>query len=783
MAGDDGENWTELSDNLALVRLNRADPYLNDAIAALDTRLAEAKRQIPKATSDDQRALAWTLFKPEELEFIKEEIGRCVEDRVYYLQNYHVIQPEQGVLTCLNPLYDHQWIVESELRRLIQEDGQAKIIVLKPRQSGLTEYCTGVMCWRTFFLPHAYTISVAQAPDVAAHIQRKVTLSYTSLPWWMAAERLYHSRGEFMEFGRKDLSSRSTDPGLGSVFITTHSQRTTGVAIGRTVRSAHFSEVSRWSSGEVYTGDIEPSMNAPDSLAFAESTAFGNEGFYYNLWEEAMSGDSDWTPVFLAAYRAKKYSLPIKPSQRPFTLTAIEQAFTEKVKKEEAFDIPEEFWNWRRKRIKASISRTGFPYAHYESYPITPQEAFQSSGQGAFPRHKLDEQQQKNVRKPEYVGEIAFQGLNAAPKLLLNKMTDDQGNYLDVALEKRELANRLYLWELPDPRESYYVGVDVGDGISGGDLSVAEIFKAGYGNMPDVQVGEWVGYEPPLAFAKIVYALGFYYNKCEIAVEYAREGMTTANSLMNDLEYPNLYRPRHQDRIAGQYARYLHWQTTSKTKPGLLVRMNETLLEDQIIIRSQYLLDELRRCVKDGPTFSGLGGHDDAAVAGTIALFCLRETMPELRQRPGDGDAQNTAPTRSARGSGGAVIYGVYDPFFRLRTQTRDLAKAQEFVAKNPGWGLKPIIVSKANTAYSIIHQGTGLEHELYVQGVKDWDITPTVVSRYAEVTGQNTQHGVMPQFRPGQTMPDRAASLSARLQPSEDSWNSLLGGMGENNL
>ena len=38
-------------------------------------------------------------------------------------------------------------------------------------------------------------------------------------------------------------------------------------------------------------------------------------------------------------------------------------------------------------------------------------------------------------------------------------------------------------------------------------------------------------------FAKVAYAIGFFFNRCEIAVEYAREGMTTANELMNVLEY------------------------------------------------------------------------------------------------------------------------------------------------------------------------------------------------------------------------------------------------------
>lgn len=763
------------------MRLHRADPYLNDGIEALDQRLVQARRAIPKATPEDQRALAWTYFSPAELEFIRGEISKCMSSRLYYLQNYHCIQPELGILTCLYPLYDHQLQVEETLVFLIERDGRAYIIVLKPRQSGLTEYCTGVMCWRTFFLPHAYTISVAQAPDVAAHIQRKVTLSYNSLPFWMQSEQIYRTKGEYMEFGRKDIG-RSTDPGLGSVFITTHAQRTTGVAIGRTVRSSHLSEVSRWPDGEVWTGDIEPSMNAPDAMAFAESTAWGNEGFYYNLWEEANSGDSDWTAIFLAAYKAKKYSLPLKPSQQPFQLTPIEQAFTDRVISEDGFIISPEFWNWRRKRIRSSIIRTGFPYAHYEAYPISAQEAFQSSGQGAFPRHKLDEQQQRNICKPLWVGEIMFQGRGNIPKILLNQMTDSDGHYRnDIALEKRELTNRLYIWEQPDPAAAYYIGVDVGDGIMGGDFSVAEIFKAGYGTTPDTQVGEWVGYDPPIAFAKIVYALGFWYNTCEVAIEYAREGMSCANAFANDLQYPKIYIPRHADRTGNQMTRFLHWQTTPKTKPYLLVRMNESLLEDSVIIRSQYLLDELRRCVKDGMSFAGLGGKDDAAVAGCIAHYCMRETMPELRATmTASSGAQTTkVPTRALHPPLGSKIFGVYDEVYRLRASPRSLAEAEDYIQGSPEkkipphslWSIRPLTVSKVNTAWSSIHHGRGIENELYLGGMADREITPAIVTQFAAATGR--LEGMFNSAGFGAASPGADAAQ----------WDSTLGDLGSGEL
>ena len=663
----------------------------------------------------------------------------------------------------MNPLFDLQLMVEDAISTSVAENGRSFLVILKPRQSGITEYSNGVMCWRTFFLPNAFTLTVAQDPPTAAWVQRKVNVAYDRLPWWMRPERMYHNRGEYLEFGRKDETMRSSDPGLGTILVTTHAMRDTGVAIGKSIRSLHLTEVSRWPSSDLYVSDIKPTMNAPDTIAIAESTAWGSNGFFYNLWQGANDpedDDGDWKPLFLPGYRDGKNRRIIRPKQQPFILTDAEKKVTTRVKMEEGFDIPNEFWNFRRRGMKDSIKESGFAYGHLECFPISPREAFQSSGMGAFARHKLDEQE-ANVRKPNWVGEIIFQGRGVVPKVLLEYMIAKDGSYRDVNLPPREsVGGRLYLWEQPDPGKIYYISGDAGEGI-GQDPSVVEIIRAGFLNEPDVQVGEWVGYEPPEAFGRIVYAIGHYFNRAEVAIEYNGPGTATADYLMNQLEYPNLYTPRNTDRVKNPFKPFLHWQTTSKTKPLLRAKMNETLLENGIIIQSEYTLAELRACEVEGESFAALEGHDDAAISICIGLYCLRQTMLELRRPATDGDKTAGSPAvRHLHPPVGAVIYGVYDQLFRLRAQKRTLREAEEIVEKNPGFQIKPIMVSKANTAFSVIHHGQGIERELYQAGMVDRDITPELVSQYGIATGRN--YG--------------AASPGA----DESLWDSSLGDLGD---
>lgn len=713
------------------MRLTRRLRHLNEALEALDQRLQSAK---------GDQLLAYSRLTPSELAFVREEISSCLTSRTYYLENYHIIQTERGELTGMYPLWDQQWIIENaiaaERERTFKLDGvsHSQHIVLKPRQTGGTEFANGVMCWCAFFTPQGYTLTVAQDLDRASWIQRKVNTAWFHLPWWLQPERQYHTKGEHLEFQRKDESQRQVNPGLGSVFVTTHAEKGAGVAIGKTIRFFHGTEVSRWGSGEIYTADIEPSMNAEDKLAIMESAPLGDNGFFVNLWNEATDDpDSEWVPVFLPVYRARKYSLPRWPAKlkHPISppLTETELAQRARVLAEEKFKISDEFFNWRRLRVKLATKRDGNPYQHYAAYPMTPKEAFQSSISAVFPRDKLDFQE-RNISRVILAGEVVYQGPNMPLKRAFL-----QDVPVGQILPKRGPVgtHRLHVWEEPLPGAIYYLSADTALGREDGDFSACTVWKVGRGSQQDVQVAEWHGKIPPLDWAKVLYALGFWYWKAEIAVEYQGDGRSTGDALKETLDYPNLYRPRKHDRVDGvAMFNYFHFQTNTHTKPKMVVTMVEALLEGSVKINSQLLIDEMRKFgVTSMPSatytaYGGLAGHDDAAMAALIGLLCLREVMPEFRDRT--GDPSGNSPSRSARSVQGGCVYAVHDEWTRMRTQTRDLAAAEDLCRVNSGWMIKPIQVSRANTAYSVIHHARGAEHSMYREGVDSKEILPAAI-------------------------------------------------------
>jgi len=694
------------------MRVSRKDPTLNDAIEVLQEHYLNCEQDIQRA---------WATLPADGIKFIETEVERALDVR-YYLENYHFITTEDGIQKTLYPFWDHQEMVYEAMQEEWEAKGYCKIIVLKPRQAGISVWTAAAMFHRTITTPHCFTMIVAQNDTTSTHLYNMSLKAYDHLPWWMRPEYMYKTKTGAIEFQRANEKDRMTNPGLGSMLQVSAATQMSGVAIGRTLRCLHASEVSRWPGSELYEGDIKPSMNAKDTFAVMESTAQGRNGLFYEQWGGAVDGDTEFRPVFIPVYKVKKYYLTIKHAAS-FDLSDDEQAFNERVKKEDHFDIPNEFWNFRRIRMRAA-KRSGTKAAFLESYPLTPTEAFQSSGLCAFDRDSLEWQEMNKVCKAQYAGEITLVSMEP-PRI----NTDDIMPVADdEILPKRKSGRggkRFQIWEMPDPNHTYYVSADVALG-NGGDYSVAQVYRAGIGMEPDSQVANWWGWIPPKKFAHAVAAIGLFYNGAEVSVEYMKDGITTGNEL-RDMDYPNLYRPQFKDRISQQAANYLHFVTNSKTRDEIIGCMNEALLDHSVVIRCADTLDEMIdfAAMETGGRSEGQGNNDDGVISVMIGLYCMRETTKHLKTSVG---------TEHVRDSGDIQIFGVYDPIQRQRGQYNTKAEAENMITGRAGWSVRPILVCNANTIFSPIFDQMSPERELYSRhGLHSTEITPDLVWAYKQ--------------------------------------------------
>lgn len=619
-------------------RVPRRDTTLDEVLELLDMRLAQAGMDQSKA---------WSMLTTWESDFINSEIDKCLDFR-YYAENYHTIGSEEEGFKTLFPFWDSQEIFYEKIVNLQRRKRPAKVIVLKARQLGLSTISEALIFHRTIFKEGCNTLVVAQDPGQADYLFGMSRTAYDMLPWWMRPEARYEAKGRYLVFDRKDPTERLVNPGLKSQIFVEAANKMTGVAVGRTVHAAHLSELSNWDNDAVLAEEIFPTMNAPDELAVMESTARGRKNFWHRFWMASWEGKTDWTPVFIEFFRVKKYSVPI-PEGTEFRVTEEEETLRAKVEEKTQIRITDEQFYWRRKKMEEFAALQGNEYKFYQEYPsATWMEAFQGSGICAFNRRKLQHILETQCVDPYWYGEIELEikGEKKNPKVRLVELyeknsdgtygaTDKEGvtrgkrNEI-ILLPQEEYGSRLYLWEPPQESETYYIGVDVAHGVPGGDFSVAQVLRIGHRMEPDVQVAEWRGWINPGPWGHVVSALGFWYNGAQLSIECNDVGQATNAEVMRVIQYENLFRWKHYDKVKNFMTDFFGWFTSVKTRPLIISKFREYMdtRPPMIILRSEWLIDEcLDFSAAEGSTrFEGQATNDDRVMALMIALFCAHDS-------------------------------------------------------------------------------------------------------------------------------------------------------------
>ena len=598
-----------------MAHVQRKDPYLDEAVQLLEPFYERAK--------GDPIAAYAALSQPLK-DFVDTEIERCLDVR-YYLENYHVINTKTEGFKTLYPFWDSQEIFIDKIYYLVIEGKLVKVVVLKARQLGLSTISEGILFWKTIFTPGCNSLVVAQEQKQADYLFDMGRLAYDYLPWWMKPEIRYDAKGRYLMFDRSDPIIRMSNPGLRSQILVDYANKLSGLAgVGKTIHACHISEYSSFADPGVLTEGIFPTMTS-NSLAIVESTARGRNNSFHEFWKNAVEGDSDWIPVFIESYRIKDYYLPIEPKE-VFTLTNEELGIKIKIKADVGVDVKDEHFKWRRARIKeyTDIQGEEGEAMFFQEYPsVSWHEAFQGSGLCAFNKKRLHEIQETTCKRPYAYGEIELKEDHKTPSLRLVKVEPHK----DIPYQK-EYGGRLYIWEMPEEGETYYIGADVAHGHKGGDFSAAPIIRIGHPGEPDVQVAEWHGWISPTPFGCVLAALGYFYNEAQIAVECNDVGILTDQVLFRELDYPNVFRWKHYDKIKNFQSDFLGWYTNSKTRDMIIAKLREAIDDHTLVIRSTETIEELIDFAQEevGARFEGQSGNDDRAMSLMICRFCAHDS-------------------------------------------------------------------------------------------------------------------------------------------------------------
>jgi hypothetical protein len=587
----------------------------------------------------------------------------------------------------------------------------------------------GMIFHETAFNEATNTLIVAQDPDQADYLFSMSVRCFENLPWWLRPQVRYHSKGRYMVFDSEIPGMR----GLHSEIFVQAANKLSGVSVGKTVNAAHLSELSIWDNAEILTEQIFPALS-PNAIAVLESTARGADGFWFDFWCEAEDswGDEDWEwkPIFIEWFRCRDYSLPIQ-DKATFKLTEEEEKIKAKVCKDSDYELTDEQFNWRRVKRKETIKIKGDDTSFRQEYPLNAEESFQVSGLCAFPKDKLYEIINTTCCDPLWFGEIEYS--HGAPQEVKPHLTAtfNQPHYERtgerlyirdrVIPPAKKYGARLRVWELPEPGESYYVAGDPAHGLEGGDFSCAQVIRIGHGPAPDEQVAEWNGWINPTPFGHILVGLAKWYNNAELSLEMQGVGERTYIEVFRILEYPNLFRWKHYDKIKNVYTDYMAWLTTIKTRDLIITNLRERIMEGTVVLRSEELLKQMLHfsAEEEGTKFSGHGTNDDRCMSMMICLWCAH-----------DSDYGKQAAMEPRTDVGQKKFY-VIDNLGRIvqQCEQKDEALAAVYAGTGsentrpiwkPGWSIaqSPTRKDFNNTEFSPVHDRSGPRQRMYAYGV-----------------------------------------------------------------
>jgi hypothetical protein len=487
---------------------------------------------------------------------------KLFEDFEFYATHALKIRTKKGEIAPFS-LNQGQIKLLEAINNQIATEGKVRIVCLKGRQMGISTVIGGWLYWWVSQHTAQKAIVVTHKADSTQTLFDLTKRYYDNTPEILKPSTKYSSRKE-LSFGALDSSYMVATAG--------------GDGIGRaeTLTQAHCSELAFWPKGvakENFNGLMQAIPNADGTAVFIESTANGLSGLFYDMWTGAVNGENGFMPVFLPWFWMPEYRESVPAS---FERTPEE----EKIVAQHGLDDEQLMF----RRIK--VAQSGLELFQQE-YPLTPEEAFITSGSPVFNLQQLTD--------------MMADAVSPVTKMNLVGETWEKG-----------ARGELTCYFPHDPGETYYIGADVAMGIKSGDYSVAQVL-----NSRKEQVATYRAHVHPDHFATVLYHLGMLYNEAKIIVESNNHGILTCNRLGKDLAYPNFYTEESHDKLTDTFTVKLGFNTNTRTKPLIIDQLRGDMREGKVILHDKPTIREMMTFVvnENGQMVAETGSHDDTVMS------------------------------------------------------------------------------------------------------------------------------------------------------------------------
>lgn len=310
----------------------------------------------------------------EKVEQLRDEFRRSFQAFAFYCLKIRT--KNQGVVPFV--LNSVQLDLLDKFYDQMQMKHNVRFIVLKARQMGLSTFIGALLYWWTIY--HRGTKSL-----VLTHLDSATKELFEMI-------KRYHDNApdEFKPKAHRNSTNELAFSGIDCAFKTA-TAGSKNVGHGSTIQCLHWSEVSRSKNQADMTAGVMQTVPSGDgSMIFLESTANGLGEYFHQTWEGAIRGENEFTPVFYPWTAMKEYRQ-----------SAVGVEFSQEEREYQALHgIDDEQLAWRQAKMKQFEGSPERRLALFrEQYPITADEAFQSSGVSFVSSDAV-----MTARKAEYEG-------------------------------------------------------------------------------------------------------------------------------------------------------------------------------------------------------------------------------------------------------------------------------------------------------------------------------------------------------------------------------------------
>lgn len=452
-------------------------------------------------------------------------------------------------------------------------------LILKARKEGLSSLILGLWLHACLFVRNTRAV-------VVSHEAESTKRLFSRVKFYLSSMGLKDKKFEFQlnDDSQNHISFQDTNS---SFWIGTAGSKSFGR--GDDITHLHLSEVAHYQDQTILTGVLEACI--PNAWRVMETTANGTGEVFQKLWMRAKNKEPGvpWIPHFYSWFDDPSMTAEVS---KGYTFSADDAKFKAKHK------LSDGQVYWYRMKEAEMVDKNLLP----QEYPSDDQEAFVSTGVGAFDKGGLAEQD-KMVREPAWTGYLR----------------DDVRGVEFLA----DSNGPLKIWKQPLPGSQYFIAADVAKGVEGGDFSIALVIDRSNWEV----VAKFKDRIEVLEFGRKLYGLGLFYNTAKIAVEvWPGPGLATGAEL-SKMGYPveALYHRLKWDGEKHTTRPEVGWVTDERGRYDLITSLQGAISHRRILIRDKEALDETRAFQRNirGRYEARSGAHDDHVIALGIACFCM----------------------------------------------------------------------------------------------------------------------------------------------------------------